>query len=134
MSATSPGKERPLKYALLSAALLIAFVCKSSAQHEQHRHDSSEKLGDVNFVTSCAPQVQKEFNHAVAWLHSFEYEEAEKTFSEIAATDPKCGMAYWGVAMSSYHPLWAAPTGEELQRGWSAIEKAKSTGARTQRE
>jgi tetratricopeptide (TPR) repeat protein len=123
-----------LKYALLSAALLIFLVCDAVAQHGEHRHDASEKLGDVNFLISCAPQVQKDFNHAVAWLHSFEYDEAEKAFNRVAVSDPKCGMAYWGVAMSSYHPLWAAPTADELQRGWSAIEKAKSVGARTQRE
>jgi hypothetical protein len=70
----------------------------------------------------------------VAWLHSFEYEEAEKAFTEVAATDPRCGMAYWGVAMTNYHPLWAAPTPAELKRGWDAIEKAKLAGARTQRE
>jgi tetratricopeptide (TPR) repeat protein len=112
--------------------LLLAQIV--TAQHEQHRHDASEKLGQVNFTVSCLPPAQKQFNHAVAWLHSFEYEEAEKAFTEVAATDPKCGMAYWGVAMSSYHPLWAAPTAEELQRGWNAIEQAKSIGARTQRE
>ena len=123
-----------MKYALLSAALIIAFVCHSHAQHGDHRHDSAEKLGDVTFAVSCAPQVQTHFNHAVAWLHSFEYDEAEKAFKEVAARDPKCAMAYWGVAMSSYHPLWAAPTTDELQRGWSAIEKAKSVGAQTQRE
>ena len=43
-------------------------------------------------------------------------------------------MAHWGVAMSNYHPLWAAPTPAELQRGWAAVEKAKAAGARTQRE
>ncbi len=104
------------------------------AQHDQHRHDASEKLGDVNFVVSCTPQAQKHFNHAVAWLHSFEYEEAANAFNSVAATDPRCGMAYWGIAMTSYHPLWAAPTADELKRGWSAIEKAKQIGATTQRE
>ena len=123
-----------MKYALLSVALILASVCAGNAQHEQHRHDSAEKLGDVSFTVSCAPQVQKQFNHAVAWLHSFEYEEAEQAFNEIAATDPKCGMAYWGVAMSHYHPLWAAPTPDELKRGWEAIEKARLAGARTERE
>lgn len=43
-------------------------------------------------------------------------------------------MAYWGVAMSNYHPLWAPPTAAELKHGWEAIEKAKAAGARTQRE
>jgi tetratricopeptide (TPR) repeat protein len=116
------------------AITLLLLVTVVTAQHGDHRHDASGKLGEVNFTTSCTPRVQKQFNHAVAWLHSFEYEEAEKAFNEVAAADPRCGMAYWGVAMTSYHPLWAAPTADELKRGWTAIEKAKSIGARTQRE
>ena len=124
-----------MKYVLLSATLLLAAICVTPAQQgHQHRHDASEKLGDVNFVTSCTPAAQKQFNHAVAWLHSFEYEEAEKAFSEVAASDLRCGIAYWGVAMTSYHPLWAAPTPDELKRGWNAIQKAKTIGAQTQRE
>jgi hypothetical protein len=115
---------------LLSSVLCFVAV---NAQHTDHRHDATE-LGRVNFSVSCTPQAQKQFNRAVAWLHSFEYEEAEKAFTEVAAADPRCGMAYWGVAMSNYHPLWAAPTAAELKRGWEAIEKAKLTGARTQRE
>jgi tetratricopeptide (TPR) repeat protein len=124
-----------LKYVLLSATLLLAAICVTPAQQgHQHRHDASEKLGDVNFATSCTPPAQKQFNRAVAWLHSFEYEEAEKAFNEVASSDPRCGIAYWGVAMTSYHPLWAAPTPDELKRGWNAIEKAKTIGAQTQRE
>ena len=125
-----------MKYVLLSATLIVvlAFAVNAQENGHQHRHDASEKLGEVNFVVSCSPQAQKEFNRAVAWLHSFEYEEAEKAFTHVTAVDPRCGMAYWGVAMTSYHPLWAAPTADELKRGWSAIEKAKTIGARTQRE
>jgi tetratricopeptide (TPR) repeat protein len=117
----------------LSIILLLVLAQAVRAQHGDHRHDATE-LGRVNFSVSCTPQAQKQFNRAVAWLHSFEYEEAEKAFTEVAATDPRCGMAYWGVAMSTYHPLWAAPTAAELKRGWEAIEKAKLTGAHTQRE
>ena len=125
-----------MKYVLLSATLIVALACAGDAQEmgHQHRHDASEKLGEVHFVVSCTPQAQKEFNRAVAWLHSFEYEEAAKAFTHVAAVDPRCGMAYWGVAMTSYHPLWAAPTTDELKHGWDAIEKAKTIGARTQRE
>src|SRR5947207_2285648 len=101
---------------------------------EMHRHDSSEELGQVNFPVSCSAAAQKQFTRAVAWLHSFEYEAAEKAFTEVTITDPKCGMAYWGIAMSHYHPLWAPPTLAELQKGSSAVEKAKVAGARTQRE
>jgi tetratricopeptide (TPR) repeat protein len=120
--------------ALLTAALLCHVPSSVAQEMHPHRHDASEKLGRVNFPVSCTPLAQKQFNRAVAWLHSFEYEEAEKAFAEVVASDPRCGMGHWGVAMSSYHPLWAPPTPAELQKGESAVEKAKATGARTARE
>jgi len=123
-----------LKRTLLLAVSLFVFGINAHAQHGDHRHEPSGKLGRVNFTVSCTPKAQRQFNRAVAWLHSFEYEEAEKAFTEVAAADPRCGMAYWGVAMSNYHPLWAAPTAEELKRGSTAVEKARLAGARTQRE
>lgn len=118
--------------ALITLALLIV-VPKVVAQHV-HDHDASEVLGRVNFRISCSRAAQTQFNRAVAWLHSFEYEEAEKTFNEVMATDPRCGMGYWGIAMSQYHPLWVPPTADQLRKGSSAVEKAKLAGGRTQRE
>ena len=104
----------------------------------QHPHETSEdsldKLGQVDFRISCSKQAQPKFNRAVAWLHSFEYEEAEKVFTEVTVIDPRCAMGYWGIAMSNYHPLWAPPTPAELARGLTAAEKAKAIGADTQRE
>lgn len=127
----------PLK-TFLTATLLLASLSKAAPagaqEAHQHQHDSSEKLGRVNFTVSCTPEAQKRFNRAVAWLHSFEYEEAEKAFAEVTAADPRCGMGHWGVAMSNYHPLWAPPTAAELRKGALAVEQAKSAGARTQRE
>ncbi|HUS12271.1 MAG TPA: hypothetical protein VMZ30_17525 [Pyrinomonadaceae bacterium] len=127
---------------LLITALLVACFCNalSAAAQEahqpqhMHKHDPSEKLGQVNFTVSCNPRVQKQFNRAVAWLHSFEYEEAEKAFTEVTVTDPRCAMGYWGIAMSNYHSIWAPPTVAELQKGTTALEKAKAAGARSQRE
>jgi tetratricopeptide (TPR) repeat protein len=106
---------------------------RAQATHT-HQHEGSEKLGVVNFQISCKPQAQKQFNHAVAWLHSFEYEEAEQAFTEVTVTDPECGMGYWGIAMSNYHPLWAPPTPAQLQKGWTAVEKAKARPSHTERE
>jgi hypothetical protein len=132
MKRTLPG------IALLTAILLAAFLSHplpATAQEAQpHKHDSSEKLGRVNFTISCSPQAQRQFNLAVAWLHSFEYEEAEKAFREVTLTDPRCGMGYWGIAMSNYHTIWAPPNAAELKKGWEAAEKARSVGARTVRE
>lgn len=132
-----------MRHALKIVIALSATLLTSTISHtviiraqEPHHHQSGDpvKLGRVNFPVSCTAQAQKQFILAVAWLHSFEYEDAEKVFTEVTASDPRCGMGYWGIAMSNYHPLWAPPSAAELQKGRQAIEKAKSVGAQTERE
>ena len=119
----------------LSFVAVFLFATSGLAQEmHPHKHEASENAGVVNFAVSCKPQAQKSFDRAVAWLHSFEYEEAEKAFTDVTVMDPQCGMAYWGIAMSNYHPLWAPPTAAELTKGSAAVEKAKSAGVRTPRE
>jgi tetratricopeptide (TPR) repeat protein len=116
---------------------VIGFLCASALrarEAHEHQHDSSEKLGRVNFPVSCSAAAQKRFNRGIALLHSFWYEEAEKVFTEVTVIDPNCTMGYWGVAMSNYHPVWAPPTPAELEKGSAAVEKAKSIGAKTERE
>lgn len=122
----------------LTAAFLVFLVAspppaRAQGDH-QHHHDRSGELGPVNFSVSCTPPAQTQFNRAVAWLHSFEYEEAEKAFAAVTVTDPRCAMGYWGIAMSNYHPIWAPPNAAELQKASAAIEKARAIGARTARE
>ncbi|HEV2666388.1 MAG TPA: hypothetical protein VG324_15825, partial [Blastocatellia bacterium] len=117
----------------LSRLASVTVEAQETLQH-QHHHDASENLGQVNLSTSCSPSAQKQFNRAAALLHSFWYEEAEKAFTEVTVIDPGCGMGYWGIAMSNYHPLWAAPNPVEIKRGLAAVEKAKAAGAKTDRE
>ncbi|HEX5703229.1 MAG TPA: hypothetical protein VFX97_08540 [Pyrinomonadaceae bacterium] len=115
-------------------ALFIGSVSGFAQETHPHKHELNEKLGRVNFATSCTKPAQQKFNRAVALLHSFWYDEAEKAFNDVAQTDPKCAMGYWGVAMSLYHPLWAPPLTVELQRAAAAMQKANATVAPTQRE
>jgi tetratricopeptide (TPR) repeat protein len=100
-----------------------------SASAREHEHPVPEKLGAVSFQTSCSASAQKEFERAVALLHSFAYSAAEKAFREVMAKDPNCAMAHWGVAMTYFHQLWEpylAP--EDVARGRSEIEKARRLG------
>jgi hypothetical protein len=94
----------------------------------------SNQFGQVNFGLSCKENVRADFNLATALLHSFEYAEAEKVFAKIIDADPNCLMAYWGIAMSNYHPLWAPPTNEELAKGSKAIELARTLDANSNRD
>lgn len=93
-----------------------------------------EIFGTVSFSATVPASFQKDFNTAVALLHSFEYDEAEKMFAKVIDEAPGCAMAYWGVAMSNFHPLWALPSPEELQKGMKAIEISRSIKDKTKRE
>ena len=95
---------------------------------------SNTKFGTLEFEMSCSAEEKKDFNLAVELLHSFEYDEAEKVFAEIIDKTPECAMAYWGVAMSNFHPLWTPPTIPELQKGAKAIEVATSIVNKSARE
>lgn len=115
-------------------ALLGGSVLGFAQETHQHKHELSQKLGQVNFATSCSKPAQQKFNRAIALLHSFWYDEAEKEFTSVTKVDPKCAMGHWGVAMTWYHPVWQPPTKTELQSGIAAAEKAKALRAGTPRE
>jgi hypothetical protein len=84
------------------------------------------QFGTVEFSLSCSEKVRPDFNLATALLHSFEYVDAEKMFAKVIDTDPKCVMAYWGAAMSNFHPVWAPPNQVELQKGARIVALARS--------
>lgn len=94
----------------------------------------TNQFGEVKFALSCEEQVRADFNLATALLHSFEYVEAEKVFAKVIDGDPNCLMAYWGVAMSNYHPLWAPPTAEELEKGEKTVNLARKIESKSSRD
>jgi hypothetical protein len=113
--------------------LLLASALAAQEDHAQHAHPAAG-LGTVDFPVSCNQPAQGLIARATAMLHSFGYEEARLTFRKAAAADPACGMAYWGVARTWYHPIWAPPTPDELKQGQAALDQALATGAKTERE
>jgi len=117
-----------LRSALLASVLTISLV--PTALQAQ----AIGKVGEVGFPVSCSAEAQQQFTRAVALLHSFWYEEAVKAFTGVAETDPSCAMAYWGVAMSNWYPLWYPPSAAALKAGSDAVAKAQSIGAKTDRE
>src|SRR6266480_690509 len=110
------------------SALLILCAVLATAQedHSQHQH-AVAGLGTVDFPTSCNASAQQLISRATALLHSFGYEEARLTFKDAA-------MAYWGVARTWYHPIWAPPSPDELTQGAAALDQALTIDAKTGRE
>jgi tetratricopeptide (TPR) repeat protein len=95
---------------------------------------SDQKLGTVIFPVSGSKKANEDFSLGLKFLHSFEYDEAEKVFARIIELEPQCAMAYWGVAMSNFHPLWAPPSEAELKKGVKAIDLARSIHLKTPKE
>ena len=95
---------------------------------------SDDKLGKVNFETSCKPAAQKLFNQGMLYQHSFWYRASQKIFEDVLKADPECGIAYWGIALSLLWNPHASPPAKNLAEGAAMIAKGKSISAKTQRE
>ena len=113
--------------------ILCAVLATAQEDHSQHQH-AVAGLGTVDFPTSCNATAQKLISRGAALLHSFGYEEARITFNDAAKADPACAMAYWGVARTWYHPIWAPPSPDELKQGAAALDRALAIDAKTDRE
>jgi hypothetical protein len=119
---------------LVAAILFILAASRSAAQ--EHQHGNGERLGSVNFATSCNEVAQKDFNRAVALLHSFQFSRAIEGFNAVLGEDATCGIAYWGISLSDWSNPFAPgikDTGQ-LQLGRESAERGKSVGAKTERE
>ena len=129
-------QEIVMRITTVIAVVWLLVTPSSFAQHEHHDHAPADlgNLGKVKFTTSCNEGARREVTRGVALIHSFWYVEAEKSFRAAAKLDDACGMAWWGVAMSNYHPVWQPPTPDEFHTGAEAAVKAKVVGAKTDRE
>jgi hypothetical protein len=106
---------------------LLATVLATSA--------SAQQLGHVSFKTSCTAAAQEKFDRGLAMVHSFFYPDSVQAFTEAAAADPQCAIAYWGIAISHRpNPLILPLPAAALKNGLEAVQKGKAIGATTERE
>jgi tetratricopeptide (TPR) repeat protein len=110
---------------IVSLGLILAAQPAAARQHEHPA--GQDVLGSVSFPTSCATDVQKPFERAVAMLHSFWFEQAEAAFTDVATRDPGCAMAYWGMAMTFWgNPMTrAAPAPARAEAARERVAKAR---------
>ena len=124
--------RRSLRVAL---AATVAFPSMLLSQDHGHGHQVG-RLGRVVFPVSCSPQAQKRFEHAMAVLHSFWWEEGDRAFGDVLAADSTCAMAHWGMAVNAWgNPFAGGPVAAEaLARGAAAAARASALPVRTERE
>jgi tetratricopeptide (TPR) repeat protein len=121
--------RRSLFAVTLAGVTILGFGGPGIAQE-----NADQKLGTVHFATSCNETAQRRFDRAMRYQHSFWYTASKEIYEETLKADPECAIAYWGIALSFLNnPHSPIPT-PNLPLGLAAIEKAKATGAKTQRE
>ena len=126
---------RMLSSLFVAGAVALAVPVGAVAQHAHDAAAPPQRVGTVNFSTSCDPSVGAEFNRGVALLHSFWFSAAIDSFNKVLAADPDCAMAHWGIAMS----WWSNPFGgfrppAALAAGRAAVEQARAAKPGTARE
>jgi len=116
----------PLRFALI----LVVLVSVSPGRAEQ----AAGGLGKVVFPNSCSASAQPAMLQGIAQLHSFQYAAATSAFTEVTHIDPKCAVAYWGLAMSSYRPLWDGADQKALTKGRHFLDQIQKDWPVSQRE
>src|SRR5216684_3194415 len=122
---------------MLSASIVSFLLCLGTPMPKKPAQQGSAAvphLGHVNFPTSCTADAQPSMETGVALLHSFQYLQADQSFSDAAKRDPKCALAYWGQAMTHYEQLWEFPSERALKHGAEEIQRGQAAGASTERE
>jgi tetratricopeptide (TPR) repeat protein len=119
----------------LAIAVVLCFSVGSALQAgAQATVAKPEQLGQVNFPVSCSGEAPAKFHRAMALYHSFDWKQGKAAFDEVASLDPRCGMAYWGLAMVAADNPFGWPVTLKLKEGAEAIQKAKEVSATTPRE
>lgn len=114
----------------LSAALVLTISNAAAQEPRAHRHGDGQ-LGRVKFPVSCNPEAVRRFEHAMAGLHSFWFEEGSRAFGAVLEADPSCAMAHWGLALNAWgNPFAGGPSGDALIK---AAEEARLASAKPAR-
>ena len=119
---------------LSTATLVFTGAALISLAQPALGQSDDKTLGTVHFETSCNPEAQKLFDHGMLYQHSFWYRASQSVFEDVLKADPECGIADWGIALSLLWNPHIPPPAKNLAEGAAALAKAKSVGAKTQRE
>jgi tetratricopeptide (TPR) repeat protein len=113
----------------IAGVTMLGFGGPSVAQE-----NAEQKLGTVQFATSCNETAQRRFDRAMRYQHSFWYTASKEIYEETLKADPECAIVYWGIALSLLNNPHSPVPAPNLPLGLAAIEKAKAIGAKSQRE
>jgi tetratricopeptide (TPR) repeat protein len=126
---------------LACLGLLLAMATATALAHEPSTPDppaaSTASVGLVNFANSGAKAAQADFQHGVAQLHNFQYDDAAEAFRRAQMADPSFALAYWGEALTYTHPIWMQQDADAARAVLARLGPDRTTRlakAKTERE
>src|SRR6266853_2995008 len=134
MPCRTPNTKRAVMLRHKSVLVMLVSLAIAPCLAQPEGASSPEGLGKIRFPNSCSEAAQSQFLKGIAQLHSFQCAAAEKAFTEVTQADPKCAMAYWGLAMSRYRPLWDGANDKALRKGRADLEKIQKDWPVSKRE
>lgn len=120
-------KMRPLL--ILLAALTFAGCATRNAEKKATAADF--RLGSHHLkVTTTSKEAQRAFDRGLTWMYSFGHHAAEQEFRRATGLDPKCAMAWWGIAMvNGPHINFPMVPPDRAKTAWEAINQARENAA-----
>jgi len=90
-----------------------------------------EGLGSLSRkVTTASPEAQRYFDQGLAFLYAFNHDEAIRAFRRAGELDPKCAMAFWGVAVANGPHINNPVVPEDRAKAaWEALKRAQAAAA-----
>jgi tetratricopeptide (TPR) repeat protein len=77
-------------------------------------------------VTTESAQARTYFNQGLGFYHGFNHGAAIRAFQEAAKADPKCAMAYWGIALANGpHINFPLVPPAAAEAAWKALQSAQ---------
>lgn len=82
-------------------------------------------LGDLHHpITASSARAQRYFDQGLVLRFGFNHPEAIRSFRSAATLDPRCAMAFWGVAYALGPHVNRPMTAEDNAGAWAALQQA----------
>lgn len=115
----------------LCAALILGCTSTKTDELQTKSPAGAQLFEDMGAhrrdVTTSSPEAQAYFDQGLAWMYSFNHDEAIRSFTAATAVDPDCAMAWWGIALCQ-GPNYNDPvmTEERSAAAWAALQEARA--------
>jgi tetratricopeptide (TPR) repeat protein len=117
----------------LASVLVLSLVASTAlgAQHEHHASGGAapaimmEGLGNLHHpISTTSADAQKFFDQGLTLCYAFNHDEAVASFKRAAEIDPRCAMAYWGIAFALGPNINMERDAERDKAAYEALQKA----------